>query len=327
MSTTAVSRRSKEEYILLTLCVAGFAGIFPFAVLRLVQGDVLLAAIDSALVLGVLIIGLYVWRERKVRFPGIVLTVFYMSGMVAVVHASDAALVFWAFPTMTAAYFLVRPKEAAAINLVAMLAILPPLLAHLDRLQIASILVTLFLNNAFSFIFARNTRLQHEELALLATRDSLTGAGNRRLFDEKIRECVALRDRSDAPTSLILLDIDHFKGINDEFGHGAGDEVLIGLVEVLRRRLRKGDGVYRVGGEEFAIIAHRCDVEVAYGLAEELRRLVEASELLPSKPVTISIGVADCSAKDTDRTWFERADAALYKAKHGGRNKTWKTAA
>lgn len=325
MSTPDVLKRSKEEYVLITLCVAGVTGIFPFALLRILKGDALLAAIDSALVAGVFLIGLHVWRTREVRFPGIMLTLFYMSGMVAVVYVSDAALVYWAFPTMTAAYFLIRPGEAVFINILAMVAILPSIVTHMETLQVSSVLVTLSLNNIFSYIFARNSQLQHQELALLATRDGLTGAGNRRLFDEIVLECVALRERSETPASLIMLDIDHFKKINDEFGHAAGDEVLIGLIELLRRRLRKGDGIYRIGGEEFAVIAHRCGLEVACRLAEELRCLVEQGELLPQQPVTVSIGVAECCVGDTDKSWVERADAALYRAKNSGRNKTEKS--
>ncbi len=322
MNATILSKRSKEEYILLALCVTGFTGILPFAVLRLVNGDLLLALIDTLLVIGVFMIGLYVWNKRRVRVPGFVLTVFYMLGMIAVVHVSQAQLIFWAYPTMLAAYFLVKPREAAILNSVALLLLLPSVLAHLQALEVSSVLVTLILNNVFSFIFARKMQLQHDELEKLATRDALTGAGNRRLFDEKIHDCINHYERSQVPAALILLDIDHFKRINDVHGHGRGDEVLIGLTELLRARLRAVDGIYRIGGEEFAVVIHPADIDTVVDLAEALRHLVEISDLLAQERVTVSLGIAICNDGDTAKSWVERADRALYQAKNGGRNQT-----
>lgn len=320
MSSSTIPQRSKEEYILLALCVTGFTGILPFAVLRLINGDMLLAVIDSILVVGVALIGVFVWNTQKVRLPGFILTMFYMFGMVAAVHVSKGLLIYWAFPTMLAAYFLVKPREAAIMNSIAMLLLLPTVMTTMRSIEISSILVTLLLTNAFSFIFARKMQLQHEKLEKLATRDSLTGAGNRRLFDERVFDCINQYKRTQVPAALILIDIDHFKKVNDEHGHGKGDEVLIGLVALLRDRLRAIDSIYRIGGEEFAIIIHPADTDRVIDLAESLRQLVESSKLLTGQHLTISLGLAICDDSDTDKSWFERADKALYKAKNNGRN-------
>ncbi len=322
MNSSAIPKRSKEEYILLTFCATGFAGILPFVILRIVSGDLLLAAIDATLVVGVLLIGMHVWSTRKVRLPSLVLTVFYLSGVVAAVYASDGQLIYWAYPCMLAAFFLVKPNEAAVFNAIAILALLPLLISGLQPLQLSSVLVTLSLNTAFSYIFGRKMLLQHKELETLATRDSLTGAGNRRLFDEKVQDCLNHYERNQVPAALILLDIDHFKRINDQYGHGKGDEVLIGLVEMLRRRLRAVDGIYRIGGEEFAVVIHPADIDTVIDLAEALRRMIEDSALLADERITISVGLAICSEGDSLKSWVERADKALYKAKKGGRNQT-----
>jgi len=214
-----VIKRSTEEYILLALCLAGTIGIFPFAIYRYINSQWLLSSIDAVLVLGVVVIGVYVWKSRKIRSASIVLTLFYMIGMVAVIYVEGPALIYWTYPTMTAAYFLLRPKEAAIVNLFALVILIPVLGAELETIVLSSFLVTIFLNNIFAFIFANRMQMQHEELTRQATRDSLTGIGNRRLFDEKVRECVALRQRKQQKTTLIILDIDHFKKINDTFGH------------------------------------------------------------------------------------------------------------
>ena len=315
-------KRSKEEYTLLALCAAGIVGISPFAILRIIQQQWLLALIDLVLVAGVVMVGLHVWRSRRVRIPSIILTLFYMSGTILAIYASGTALIFWAFPATIAAYFLLRPKEAALVNGLAILSLIPALVMHMEYLEIASLLVTLVLNNIFSFIFARNMHLHHQELELQATRDSLTGAANRRLFDEKIRECLVLNKRYPESTVLIMLDIDHFKSINDEFGHVRGDEVLIALVDLLRSRLRESDGFFRIGGEEFAILLQRIAPEVAVKVAEDIRLLVEKSQLLPTMNVTVSLGLAPCRETDSSRSWVERADRALYQAKSDGRNRT-----
>ncbi len=315
-------KRSKEEYTLLALCAAGIVGITPFAILRLIQQQWLLALIDVVLVAGVIMLGLHVWHSRKVRIPSIILTLFYMSGTILAIYVSGTALIYWAFPATIAAYFLLRPKEAALVNGLAILSLVPAMLIHMEYLEIASLLVTLVLNNIFSFIFARNMYLHHQELELQATRDSLTGAGNRRLFDEKIRECLALYKRHQESTVLVMLDIDHFKKINDDFGHVQGDEVLVNLVDLLRSRLRESDGLFRIGGEEFAILLNRVKPRVAVNVAEDIRSLVENTELLPSMTVTISLGLAACRDNDSSKSWVERSDNALYQAKSEGRNRS-----
>ena len=322
MSSSIVLKRSKEEYILLALCAAGFAGILPFTILRLLSGNLLLATIDASLLVGVSLIATYVWITRHVRLPSLVLTLFYLSGVVAAIYASRGELVYWAFPGMLAAFFLVKPREAAIINSIAILILVPLLLREMEPIRVSSVLVTLILNTAFSFIFARRMQLQHLELETLATRDALTGAGNRRLFDEKVTDCVNHYERSKTPAALIMLDIDHFKQVNDAYGHASGDEVLVNLVELLRKRLRAVDGIYRIGGEEFVVVIHPADIDTVIDLAESLRCLIEASTLLAQETITVSVGISILNEGDTVNTWTERADKALYKAKNGGRNQT-----
>jgi diguanylate cyclase (GGDEF)-like protein len=163
-----------------------------------------------------------------------------------------------------------------------------------------------------------------EALAELAHRDGLTGLANRRSFDEALPEFWARVQRFDEPGALLALDIDHFKNINDTYGHAAGDRVLQAIAKTLNENIRSFDKVFRVGGEEFAVLLPKSDREATRRTAERIRIAVE-SERIGYKGVeihvTVSIGAA--SARDflECRGLVEASDAALYSAKAGGRNR------
>jgi len=156
-------------------------------------------------------------------------------------------------------------------------------------------------------------------LTLLTLNDSLTNIGNRRFFDQKLKEHISLSERYNTPFSLLVLDIDFFKKINDKYGHDIGDKVLINFTHLIKSSLRKGDIFARVGGEEFAILLPLTTKDKAYVLAQKLRGTVENSEGIIS--ITVSVGLVQHEKGDDEQLLFKRADAVLYKAKEGGRNK------
>jgi len=165
-----------------------------------------------------------------------------------------------------------------------------------------------------------NSRLKQlsDELDYKARHDNLTGALNRGAVFE-----LAHRFLEDSSLSLIVLDIDFFKRINDEFGHPAGDAVIRELVNRLRKSLDGKGEIGRVGGEEFTVLLRNVSLDEAVQLAEKVR-LTIAGELfscLPSRPVTASFGVSWSKAGSDFEDAYARADAALYQAKHGGRNR------
>jgi len=152
--------------------------------------------------------------------------------------------------------------------------------------------------------------------------DQLTNLLNRRGFDELGRQRLAGGRRR---LGIIVLDIDHFKAINDSFGHAVGDAVIRGVASILQVSLRKGDLAARIGGEEFAILLQGGGVEAAHALAEQLRRAIEASRfaaLPPSRTVSASFGVAGAAQGEGLWELVARADTALYEAKRSGRNRT-----
>jgi diguanylate cyclase (GGDEF)-like protein/PAS domain S-box-containing protein len=172
------------------------------------------------------------------------------------------------------------------------------------------------LEDANGRLAAANSRLEE-----LATTDPLTGLKNRLVLQQQLEEEHKRALRYEAPLSLVLLDVDHFKSFNDTFGHPAGDEVLKRLARILQDSARTTDIVARFGGEEFAILLPSTDFEGAINLAERFRRAVE-SVSWDRRPVTASFGVAACTPNMTEPSALvSAADAAMYRAKQGGRNR------
>lgn len=160
----------------------------------------------------------------------------------------------------------------------------------------------------------------------MAHRDPLTGVANRRFFTERAAEEFARARRSGHELSFIVLDIDHFKQVNDRWGHAAGDKVLKKLCECSQAVLRQEDLFGRLGGEEFAVLVPDTDLEGAFLLAERLRRCATTQAVVVYSDTisyTISAGVATLAPEDTTTEFaLQRADEALYTAKHAGRNCT-----
>jgi diguanylate cyclase (GGDEF)-like protein/hemerythrin-like metal-binding protein len=158
------------------------------------------------------------------------------------------------------------------------------------------------------------------ELEHLVTTDRLTGVGNRRAFDQLTELEASLAKRYGVPVSIIMLDVDHFKRINDTYGHAVGDTVLIGITRRISARLRDTDSIARWGGEEFAVITPCTPISGAEVLADAMRRVVADEPFGIVGRVTISLGVAQLSLQETAAQWVSRADRVMYEAKRSGRN-------
>ena len=159
-----------------------------------------------------------------------------------------------------------------------------------------------------------------ERLKELSITDALTGLYNRRYFVEKLKDEIDRSRRYGDEFTIIMLDLDHFKSINDTFGHSKGDEVLVGTASAIKARLRCTDVFARWGGEEFIILLPSTALEGAITLAEELREILAQQEYQIGRPVTASFGVAPYLDGDSPDQLIVRADSLLYKAKGAGRN-------
>jgi diguanylate cyclase (GGDEF)-like protein/PAS domain S-box-containing protein len=160
-----------------------------------------------------------------------------------------------------------------------------------------------------------------EELRNLAVTDPLTGVYNRRHFLEELQREMSRNDRNACPFSLIMLDIDHFKEVNDRFGHEAGDRVLKELTEMIRKRIRTSDLLARWGGEEFMILMVNTNLPPAATLAEDLLQQLLARTFAGIGRVTVSFGVAAHQTGEGVDELLTRVDNLLYQAKRGGRSR------
>jgi diguanylate cyclase (GGDEF)-like protein len=170
---------------------------------------------------------------------------------------------------------------------------------------------------------ARIAMLQARLRALTAqaVTDPLTGAFNRRQMYIALAAAVERRQRAIERASILLVDVDRFKDINDAFGHAEGDRILKALVTLVAARFRKLDLVFRIGGEEFVLLLAGARFADAFHVAEELRGLVREAGLMPEWPLSVSIGVAEVEPQQSVEAWLADADAALYRAKRAGRNR------
>ncbi len=153
--------------------------------------------------------------------------------------------------------------------------------------------------------------------------DSLTGVYSRMAYDERIVQELARWGRYQTPFSYAILDIDHFKRINDNFGHNAGDKALKIVAQMMLQYVRQSDYVFRIGGEEFVLLLTNTPAESAAGMIEKMRAGIAASSIhFKGEPVnlTLSAGITETRADDNFETIYERADSALYRAKHSGRD-------
>ncbi|MEQ8395927.1 GGDEF domain-containing protein [Thalassobaculum sp.] len=196
------------------------------------------------------------------------------------------------------------------------------------KIRLALLLVIVFdVVGTYSLLMQTGERLEAElrkarqDIETLARTDSLTGLWNRRHFEDMIEVEIARSQRDGLPLSLLAIDADHFKRVNDRFGHHTGDAVLRELTDLLGRHVRERDILCRWGGEEFIILMPATDRNEAAMLARTIRNAVAGHGFTAIKTMTVSIGVGRILADETAEDWLRRVDAALYDAKQSGRDR------
>jgi diguanylate cyclase (GGDEF)-like protein len=179
-------------------------------------------------------------------------------------------------------------------------------------------------NQIYHLIYPLRNALLYQAALKSAQIDGLTGTNNRAALDQTMLRELELARRHHHAMSFLILDVDHFKVINDTYGHSAGDYVLRSMVTCIKECLRSCDMLFRYGGEEFALLLSETEVEGAQQVAERVRQAIESYPFVFNGKdiiVTVSIGIACLNSRDNVERLFNKADAALYQAKAAGRNR------
>ena len=319
-TNTVDKRIHTDELLPLILCGLCAMGILPFAVMRFTNGDYLIGAIDTLIVIATASLGIFVFRTHRVRSASLVLSIVCVAGAIATVYVKGPSQVFWAYPALLVSFYIIRPNEALALAAAATLVLLPPLWGEMNMLMLASFLVTMWITNAVAYAFAIQTETHEMQLMEMAAHDPLTGAGNRRAMEEALALAIAHRKRDQLCSSVLVIDLDRFKRVNDDHGHAKGDEVLVKVSNAIDARIRETDGFFRIGGEEFVVIAVGDKLAASAQLAEDLRVEIANNCDIADLDVSISIGVAELVDGESGAEWLARADHALFEAKRAGRN-------
>ena len=319
-------RHDFQLSIITLMGILGIVGISPYAVYRLSTGNYLVGLWDSVIVLSTFFAVLYAWRSGDTIKPGIVLSVIFSAGATFITLDLGINGLFWIYPLILFNFFMVTPGKALLTMAVVLLTLCghelwKPQSVFESLYQMLSFLVTSLMASTLTFVFAYRTRHQHQLLHHLASKDPLTGARNRRSMAEELKIAVASKMRHGHSHAVLALDLDHFKQINDRFGHAAGDQVLQDFVSLVRRCSRKQDRLFRLGGEEFLLLLPDTDHKGLHAAAEHLLYCVREQLRSPGGSVSVSMGGALLETGESWESWLHRADEQLYNAKHSGRDR------
>jgi diguanylate cyclase (GGDEF)-like protein len=326
MRTHLLSRlRNDFRLALLTLFGAvANVGILPFALYRFATGNPVAGLVDLGILACIIGAVVHGWRggERGLARASTAVVITSTVGCLAVSVLGGLPGALWMYPILIANFFMTAPRVAFAISGVALAFLLLHGGAFSNALQLWSFGASGAVTVLFAYIFAHRSERQRAQLEDLAIRDPLTGLRNRRAMEDELRRAIDASRHDGVPQVLALLDLDHFKRINDECGHDAGDRVLVEFATLLRGLVRRADGLFRFGGEEFVLLLPGAGRDDAARLLAKMRSEV-ATRLRRSDgvPVTVSIGAAALQPGETWHAWLARADMGLYAAKRGGRDR------
>lgn len=321
---TPVLHRLRSDLQLTLISVFGacaIVGIPPFAVYRFVTGNYVAGVFDSTLVAVIATVVVYAWKSASTNRPAFILALIISTGATTSGLLLGPSGLFWMYAVLMANFFLTDRIKATILSVVSLGILVAHGKAFESVAHMASFLATGLIVGVMAFIVAYRFELQREQLEELAIQDPLTGVHNRRAMEHELEIAVEAHKRTGANFGIAMVDLDHFKRVNDQYGHSAGDRVLVAFANLLRRSTRAVDRVFRFGGEEFVLLL---PVEHSDGLrlaSEDLRMTIAAQLRHPGGALTGSLGCAMLMADESWQSWLARADAALYRAKQGGRDR------
>lgn len=297
-----------------------FVAVAPLVMVQWRQGNTLLASLLVLFCLNAVTVMAFLRFRRRYFLKGRLFPVLAVVCAVYSTAINGHAGLYWAYPAAAALFFLLPLREATASNIVFVTSMSVVSFIRFPEADFWRITFSLGLTCLFVMIFAWLVGRLQTELTRLATTDPLTGCLNRSQLADILNGQIQMRERYERVSSLILLDLDYFKTINDRWGHMAGDKVLQELPARLRKRLRENDRLFRIGGEEFMLVLPETRQKDADKLARELLTSISARPFVEGIQITASASVAEVGKGETWSVWLNRADQALYEAKALGRN-------
>lgn len=316
--------RFRNDVDLATVTVFGgvaIVGIIPFAVFRYMTGNMVAAIMDTVIVLGIGLALAHAWLSGNSKHAGILMTIATNLGCIASATLLGLAGLFWTFPVLLVNFLLLGRRTALGVSLFTLGFLTWHDKAFDSRLELAMFLVSASVVGLLAFMFAYRSETQREQLQSLAFLDPLTGAQNRRAMDAELDITIKAFTREHRPYGLAIMDLDHFKRINDKYGHEEGDEVLIQFADLVRKKSRKMDRFFRMGGEEFVLLLPGADASSLKIIVDNHCKNIENNLSCRNETITTSIGAAMLKYGEDSHSWLARADAALYAAKNAGRNR------
>jgi diguanylate cyclase (GGDEF)-like protein len=303
------------------LATTALVVLLPLAANDFIQGRMLSGVVNACvvLVLAVNVISTRCGGPSTLPFVVTLLPIFVAVPLA--IHVQGFTGVIWSYPVVVFLYSTPGTRQARIYSALFTMAVVPVVFITLGLRASIGVTITLVVVAVFGSIFTTFVERLHRELQQLVVTDPLTGAHNRRQLDRSLRQTMDRHSRYGAVASLIAVDIDRFKRVNDEFGHEVGDAALRDIVRAIRSRMRRGDDIFRTGGDEFMVLLPDTRLEDAAAIAETLRLLVSESEIVEGRKTTISCGVGDLTAIADQQLWLKACGDALYRAKQLGRNR------
>lgn len=319
-------RTDNDLAIITSYAACAVFGIAPFALYRYATGNVRAGTLDLLIVLFICLPVALVWRGGNRRRASTILAIINTVGCLASATVLGPPGLFWMYPALLGNFLLLPRWPAVGITALAFIFLTVQGKAYESSAQLAMFLVSATVSGLVAFVFSSRTESQRHELETLAKLDALTGVQNRRAMEAELQQAVDEQRQGKGRYGLAMLDLDHFKRINDELGHQAGDRALRHVVETLRLELRREEPLLRVGGEEFVLVL-RQPLGAAWERMDMLRRKLERTPFDPGfdaepRRLTLSAGMACCPSDAVDVSGLMRsADLRLRAAKRSGRNR------
>ncbi len=309
-----------RERLVYLFAIAFLVILFPVMIFNIRRGQPELAAGLGCLLI-ILLFNVAAIHYQKGIAVAKILFIVGLSGVVGLALANRGIHgTYWTFPVVVFICFSVSPRLARIYTAIFFVYIVALSFALLDFSLALRAIAGLFVTILFMQIFLGLIEKLQEELVEQSLRDPLTGAFNRRQIHPSLEVALERKRRSQTPASILIIDIDAFKSINDTHGHAGGDQVLKGFAALISQRIRRLDQLFRIGGEEFMLFLPDTPAKKALLLAEEICDLVPKSNLLQGCAVTVSIGLCELRAGDSIDEWMRHADSALYEAKSNGKS-------